>query len=507
MKRLILILFALGVGLSAGRAFANLTLKLDLETKLQEKVRSLIAPVDPYAQVVISVRLKQLAVELPGAGAQLAKIDSSHSEFSLSLEDIERVEISVISKLNPFPAGLRRTLESGIDLPASKKRLTIQAFDAETAALLAKPEPDYLKTMNAAEEAMGKIVDRAPSAFGWILAGLAVFALLRDLGNQRARAKAAGRIAEGLKELSSREAEAVSVPPRPADSPGVVARDRGGDSDTDRLFVQSLPPEALTALFSDCYWCMEDGYAAWLWASLTQVQREALLRQWPKASIYVRSLGSTESKVANYHHHPYYLEPLRIQDVSQNDIMAWVKAHPGAWHALSPMRKMRSGFSLLEKIKLNEVALHAQLPAVPRPSRDDRELSEPMDCGSLTEADELEILRDPTSVPASLRPQIQSAVWTALLDEQARREVLSSMSARMIAEVWLGPDAVLEKMAESLPEKKLQLVKRYRSRIQPYRTSDAMSELVRVSLERLADMKPRELQETGLEDVDERRVA
>ena len=93
-------LLASALVLPINAALANFSLRFDLESRIQEKVHLLLNPFDPYSQVLVTVHLKELTVELPGVNAEPVHMDSNTTPTTISLEDIDSIQVSVYEKFS-----------------------------------------------------------------------------------------------------------------------------------------------------------------------------------------------------------------------------------------------------------------------------------------------------------------------------------------------------------------------------------------------------------------------
>lgn len=96
--------------------------------------------------------------------------------------------------------------------------------------------------------------------------------------------------------------------------------------------------------------------------------------------------------------------------------------------------------------------------------------------------DEALLFRSPELAPAPLRKQLRSLVWLAHRDDETIRKVLARFDARSLASVWVGPDEVLKRLEQQIPEKKLKLLANYRQKDSPSRQSPTFDALVEEGL-------------------------
>jgi hypothetical protein len=251
--------------------------------------------------------------------------------------------------------------------------------------------------------------------------------------------------------------------------------------------VDSTPFEhwttaGLKELFADVYWCELDGYAHWLWKNLSGRQRTELLQALPYMKQYCDYFVEMEAIAHPFHEHPYYLEPLTLAQVSQDDLGDLVKKEPALWKSLSPMRRQRLALSLSEKIAAIQSVSSAKPPDLRTLKSPLRALKAVSVWGEVSQQDEKTIFQDPSVVPSEIRQHVRSIVWLAKKDREFIRRTLEKFDARSLASAWVGPEDVLRALEIHLPEKKLKLVHNYRSRVAPSRSSEIYQFLVEEGL-------------------------
>ncbi len=483
-------------------AFGSVTLKMDLEARIQEKLHSVIAPVDPTAQIIVNAKLKMIQTELPGMDTEVINVLSSTKQAALDFDDVDSVSIVIVSREALLSNELKTNLESALDFPAAKKHFEYKKMDEATSNLIAsriKQESgqnvaDVLDKMN---------LDLRTFLIG--LLGLGVLSILLVSGFSLLAGKRNERI---LKQVTSSATTQSEREPDLSQSLLVQssqAVQKSIDAGTQGLGIgrlHALSDQSVIALFSDCYWCKLDGYAAWLWKNFSTTQCEAVLKQFIHGEAYAAYVSKLDPMASSDHQHPAYLNAPEYAHLSQEDLFNHLKKNPGSYSRLTPMRLKNAPLSLMEKIQAmtqvmasNETKLHLTFP---EKSSQKRELESGFEISDLSLADEIAIFNDVSTIPASFRPQVQSLVWFALLPLEVRQSLTDKINAQSLAQAMIGPTQVLEKVLESLPEKKRSLVAEYSQKTRPGRESSSFRFLVQESLKRFEEKK---------ENADEKRAA
>jgi hypothetical protein len=485
---------ALGM-LFTSQSHANLTLVMDLETKIQNRIQSEISPFDPYAQVQVKIDLKKMNVDLPGTSLPSASVEMTNSPTTLSVEDIARVDVTIVSQVNPMPENLKKVIEASINLPADKRFVKYEKMDASTASLIHTEQSnfpqliaDHLKNTNQILQDFVSHLNKLWIFFAALIV-MMIFQIAGAWRGNQAQAQAITKLGQEIQATQAAGTQGASVratgesftPDPVQNAHPSFASDFGSEKDTFRAL--SVP--ALVALISDAYWCEEDDYGAYVWSSISLSQRASLIEAWPVAREYGAHLLTIGAKPGRYHEHPYYLNPTEISVVSQSDILAWVRKHPHLYRNLSPLRKEHLSVTLVEKLEWDSLPTSGETVRTPKESESLRELQTGMTGFVLTAEDEDALVKNPEMVPERLRAQIHSLVWLSLLDEKSQTALLAELSAQNIAEIWIGPVAMLESFAKLIPEKKFKIALEYQAQIKPSRNSKAMAFVVREALLRL----------------------
>jgi hypothetical protein len=471
--------------LSASRVLAGINLKLELEAKLQAKIVSLVTPLDPHAQVIVTVKIKNIAVELPGTGVSVSDSASAFQTTEFSSEDIESIDVVVLSKYEEFPRVSADWIKKSAELPGIKSKVSFQKTDVQTAEV--KEAVSYDQKYLDQYAIYFEMVREHQNIFYMICAALLAVLLVSVFLVCRVYLAGVARIERAMK-LSSegnfRSAPQIidAQPVRPQ------LTESRQSQDSDRLFIQSLSNESVAGLLSDCYWCEEDQYAIWLWLNLSPDQRTQVTQIWAYSHTYIKSLGG-DAVAKTYHNHPYYLKPLTLWNVSQDDVGKWLKKNPSVWSMLSPMRQEKMDLPLMEKLGFLNHESSGVLPTLPAATPVSRTLQNNLAVNEVSESDELQIFKSYQSIPENVRKQIYSLVWLALLPNKDREEILSTMSAQQIAQAWIGPVEILTRLEPAVGEKKFKLLRDYISQIKPDRKSIAMQYLAQEALKRLSLIK------------------
>lgn len=480
---------ALGLVIVLFSSFAGAAeygLALQVESQIGTRIRTLIHSVDPSAQVLVRVKLKTSRGALPGTGADYEGVLGATDLVDLTQDDLEKVDIRIISKVDPFPDGVLKSVRE--DLGVDEKRMTIklEKMDVQTAEVVSKGA-DIRDLANRVDASIGKGTNSF--RIGFLLFFLLGAGLVAVHGVNGARTRkmvtsAVQEIREQFAQFSEngggggrREIDVGQAQISTASQRQISA---GADSQRDSL--TGLATEALVSLFTDAYWTENDAYAAWLWRQLPPTHRGAVIEMWKGATEYVRYLASVDPIPAEFHLHPCYLRPIQIHHLSQSDLAHWVGQLPGVWNLVSPMRQATLPVSIIKKLEWANLTVSTFEVKIPTKASPGRVLSGSSEFGELTLEDEEKIFENPEIVPMTLRKKVPSLVWLAIQDSEMRATTLQSYSAAELAQAWIGSKSILAKLEEALPEKKKKLLESYRQSVRPSRQSSVFSALMNLGI-------------------------
>lgn len=264
--------------------------------------------------------------------------------------------------------------------------------------------------------------------------------------------------------------------------------------------------EALAALVTDCYWSEADSYGAFVWRNTPQGTRHALMRKFAFLHDYASYLTEIEALNLNLEQDPYYLEPLHFEHLDSAALTGLVQSNPQLYHRISSLRKGSLRLTTAEKLALeSDFPPHSGLrPAVPDGSvlaaSRPRSLTRRgvIKVGSVEE--ERDLLAIENLLPEQMA-QVPSLVWTKYVGKDDLNALLNRFSAEDLAAAWIGPEEILGQLEESIPERKMALIKNYARRVRPGRDSAAFLALHHAIV---ATIKANR---TGEVDSDEQRFA
>ncbi len=249
----------------------------------------------------------------------------------------------------------------------------------------------------------------------------------------------------------------------------------------------SLPDKGVLALFADCYWAQEDGYAHHLWKRMNLGKRSAVLAKMPFLESYVEYITQFESKDLGYDLIPYYLDPYPLAQLDNQGLGDLVRKTPALLNRLPPLRKNALALTAMERIELEQKAQTLAAPAstMPEPNPSKPRVLKRSGTIPLSNVQEESEVMSFQFLSLDLKEQIPSLAWLLELPVETVEEELKQYSAADLAAAWIGPDKVLAELSKRLPPKKFLLIQSFLQQLKPSRSADAFQRLHRFSIEKL----------------------
>lgn len=445
---------------------ADLLDRIRLEDTIRTRIEDVFHLYDSKAKVLLRFDYKSMEGFLPGTNIE----SKSTSPDRIESADISRLNVEIYSELDTIPNDAKDVVMHVVPFESSKVSVQYKKLLPQ----ISKNIPQALDPQSLAIIAQ----DSVSSLSRWL--GFAVFvSLISALGyaiysnyvKMREFKLQIGALTHALTE-SVMGGGGARVAPTENRSQTISVK-----TNEDKIF-EKFPKESLMELFADCYWTKEDRYASWLWKQMASEQKSTLLSGFPFMKEYSLSFLQISPVEKTEHDHPYYLNPSRLRETSQEDLAELVKQSPGIWRRLSPLRQQNLQLTLADKLKAMS-ALEDINQSVDFPKSAPREIHAAMNWGRLSESDESALFQNPEIIPVPLQSSVSSLVWLAHREAGFIKATLEKYDARSLASAWIGPDEVLKKLEQSLPEKKAQLLQTYKGKIPPSRESDVFQALVK----------------------------
>lgn len=478
---------------------ASLEQRIAVENDYRNRVKNVIEKVDPSAIVQVSVVLKKVVADsLPGMGfgAEITPMDLSGQ---LNKASIEKVSIRIATQIEEVPEWIKEEVNLAIgndiktDIKITKAKGIIKDTNTELTQFAMAATQSAVEGLSSLKYGL------------WSLAGGLVF-LLGVIGLILSRF--AARLEKSMSKVieekvvpamqtGSRGGNVTVASAEPKEAKPMSINMTGGGGTGGQKELAELPQEALLSLFSDCYWTQSDSYAHYLWTQLSQEQRKNILAADTLDKKYFSYFLQFAPENMNYHFDVRYLMLGRdFESVDQSDLSKWVQAHPKSFRRITPLRWDLLPLNLENRLKFMEMPDEASsAPAKIAKASAKRVLKDKIQIKKLTPADENFVWENPGKVPADARKELASLVWLGLCEEPAIQTILGDLDARQLASAWVGPEAVLEKLKNTLAPKKREMLEHFLKESAPSRASEAFTYMVQAGIDALEKAQSNEAPE------------
>lgn len=474
-------------------AFASPVSKYMVQETIERRAGVLVQRYDKQALVFATVTFQSESSDLPGT-------PFVYNNLTLDqLEDpkVQSIRLSIFTKLKPLPQDLQTLLKSAISKFGATPSFDVQPLpkvvDADTDQVDAQtdetPEPDpeadakpETKPLQPGDEGYFKeLVLKNPlmsviAALILVLSGVAgVFTLtfIRSAGrNFRTLDQGLKNVASSVESAGGGAKDLRNTDLAPVKGPESTAQSEDA--------FRSLGSESVHAILMDCYWGRLDRYAAFVWHRLPMEKKVSLVGRDGVLAEYVTTLQDIGEEDRGADQDSYYLHPLPISHLDNDALSEVVRKHKGLLKALPSLRADALNLTVPERVALlTENPADGALPDFSKLAASElRTLTKRTRFKIRSVEEELQVLAMPNLSPDMAR-DIPTLAWLAELPVDRIRTVLSGFSAQQLAEAWVGPDFVLKKLSDALPEKKLKLVLTYKDKTRPNRENPAFQALCR----------------------------
>lgn len=251
---------------------------------------------------------------------------------------------------------------------------------------------------------------------------------------------------------------------------------------------EEMDIESINELLMDCYWSQKDQYANYIWSKVSMATKKELLTKSSYLVDYISFLEDVTPENLGKELESYYMKPLNLAHLSNEEVKGLVFKFTGFFNSLSSIRKESIDVSASERLDLmsQEKAAHFEIPSEKSSAR---KLVKKVLIFPKSVEEEMELF-DSDKLNEDQKKSIVSLHWLSELSKDDVANILSSFTAKQIASVWIGPEAVLTKIEKCIPPKKLKLVKSYIESVSQNRESEVFKEIYEESLKVASVVSP-----------------
>lgn len=429
------------------------------------QITQIIRKLDPSASVVVTILPKVQEVKLPSTPYQLKEVPVRNTNGTLVLE---AASVAIMTEIDSLPPAQVTEVEN----------LLLQYNVKPSISISKTPIHNSKKNEN-----LGIILS---------FSGLCVvFVTLLLLFTKRRRNGYETILQSGFSKITSALEENNATPQNfektdnQHGSPAVNFSER--EENNTKELINEMPLEGLKNLIADCYWSQLDGYAANLWSKISLPNRKNLIESLPYLKEYAQYLQSKNPEFATFHQDSYYLKPLPLELIGNDELTELVKREKSIKTLLSRIRANHLNLSVKERIEepqeeISSTQCKRHFEKIkPSPLRK-LSSSEWIQIRNISEEEELISL---SNLGINQKEKIPTLAWLSDLKKESLQDILKKFTAAELATAWIGPPSILTRISECLPEKKMELITSYTGKIKPSRNSPVFKTLHQTSIENL----------------------
>jgi hypothetical protein len=446
----------------------------EIKSYLEAKLEGLVKRYDKDAIAIIKIEKKKTKqqVDLPDLPFAVGLSSVSGSQ------KLSQAQIILITHDQNIEKRIKAKLDLLLAPYFEKYILKVEPIDPDGFGLLASEESSFTLGSFFAENQM--IFTIGLSLIFLVVAGLMIKRFMDQKNHFKETVNTSlNNIATALNEGAFGSAGGAS-----ARSGSSYSQNSGASSlSRDSSFYSSLKNESLLAIFSDCYWCQEDEYAAFLWSVISLQQREELLRSKKLDRDYFVSLAEKPSQDKGFINDPYYLKPMDLDHLNNDDLTNLVKKGKLSFTALSKLRQTHLPLEASDKLssivshsskKISATETTKALKAAKPSTKRVIHSSHQFYFGTLEE--ERAVVMDVEKRDDAISSFI-SLSWLMAISEDQAKSILTQYNAKQLAQIWFIPEQFQDALFKLMPEQKASLIQSYLTKITPTRENELYKEI------------------------------
>lgn len=445
-----------------------------IRRSIKQETSNIIHNIDPKASIYVKLTPVTTEISLPGTPFNLEDLTLKNPEGAIILKE---VNIKVFTRQDDIPKDFTNYIEQYV-------------FDAYGV----KPTIEISKFDNALNWSRLVIFDVLTKPESFITAFLTliivIFSLVFVLFYRTSKTEFNRTLIKGIDKISESLESSPDTPYLDKDENNKRATITSDEMDFDKDLIANLPNEGLLNLIADCYWSEKDSYAAYVWKFIGIEKRKYILEQSTWLKEYLKYLAEVAPEPGGYHQDPYYLSPLPLWHLNNDELVKEVKKNKDLFYQLPQCRTDNMLISAMEKIGL--LKSKSISSSVHLADFKNKKASQPRKLKisiklNIQSIDEERKLLD-GGLSFEIMESIPSLGWLSTLSNEKIEAILKNFSAAELASAWIGPEEVLDKLKTCIAEKKFKLLNSYLEKITPNRSSRVFFLLHKSSIEELKNM-------------------
>lgn len=422
----------------------------DIEEFFSKRFSEVMKSYDSRSTVIVDIKEKSDSLALPGTNFLLG----DNTIGFMDNIDIESVSVMVFTEMETTPPAFQEFVDKTFEKYNAKPEIKLFKLEAG-------PQVDKVVA-----ESVEKIADSYASPFVlFALFAIPLAMLFMFFGIKKEFASINSTLNSQLTTLSS------SVENQSGGGANVQAdygvQNTGKQSlEIEKSSWEERPFEFFKAILWECYWCHEDHYAAFIWEKMPTAIKTQFFKDSALDENYINFISSLSGVDLGFAQNSYFMNPLNLDHVSNDDLGEFLKKEKALFSLLSPLRLKQIKLDLKDKIEMlkadlldddKKKALQKNLKDIEPSKLRSIEVVKVLDFNSTEEEEEALAMDLDYSVMRSL----PSLGWISKLAKEQIEEILKGYSAKDLAACLACPDSAKELILKHIPEKKRELVTSY----------------------------------------------
>lgn len=458
---------------------------MEQESFLSNHLTDVIKSYDARGVVRVDIELRDKNLELPGTNFLV----SSNVLGELNKKNVKNITVNVFTQLEDMP----EEFKAYIDNKTKKytKASNIKFIQLE-------------KTESGVEGSISNGLDKLTAKLGsndnliYVLATIpfAIFIIAFLFKGQLGKAtNMMGAELQGL--TSALQEQGIGTTPEAVALEGMGKFDSSGSEQSSTVLEQSMwevmNEEFYIGLISDCYWCLEDKYASFVWSKVPVELKRQLISEEKVDESYIKYISDLKPEDKAFGNNSYYLKPWGYSHISNEDLSKLIKEDKRLFGFLSPMRLTKMDLTLEEKLEcvtassgnsaMKESFFIQKIENISPSDRREFESSIEFAFADFDEENRLVEM----DVAFKIMKKFPTLGWALRLSDEKVIEILSSFQARDLAGALFTSEEIRTKLLSKMPEKRRELIESYVQKAKPMKnnTYSAIMKLVYNELEEL----------------------
>lgn len=461
---------------------------LEQETYLSNHLTDVIKSYDTRGVVRVDIETKGKKLELPGTNF----IVNSNLIGGVDKGNVKSLTVNVFTELKEMPVEFKNYIDTKTNKYTDKANIKFIPL---------------AKQVNGLEEKIGKSLDKVSDSFGSsnLIYGLltipfAIFMIAWFFKGQLNQATQT--MGSELQNLTSALQEQ-GIGTSPEALAIEASSSEGSSSDQSSTVLEQnmwemMNEEFYVGLIWDCYWCLEDNYASFVWSKAPVELKRELLSSGKVDEDYIKFVSDLKPTDKAFGTNSYYLKPWGYNHISNPDLSSLIIEDKRLFSFISPMRLTKLELSLEEKLeciqasgtasKMKEEFFVKKIENMKESQKREFDSGVEFEFASFEEENQLVKM----DIDLNVMKKFPTLGWILKLSDEKIINILSSFQAKELASALYTSEEIKKDIISKLPEKRRELIESYaqKSKGAKNKTYTSIMKMVYAELEETHSQKP-----------------